>query len=634
MIHKKIFFLLAAILLLSIFIFSKINVVSNFNKNEKMEEGNGKKEMYLKMLADPNTGKIPEGASLTEMEFYRNTFGTLAASKKNRGDAIWENKGPWNVGGRTRAFGMDIRDENILLAGSVSGGIWRSVNGGNSWQKVSLPNEHPGVVSFSQDKRAGKEDIWYALSGELSGTSASGSGAFYLGDGAFRSLDNGQTWQPLTINNTVLPTTFSINYQGGWRIATSPIDSVDACVYMACYGSIYRSIDSGNSWKIVLGIGNNSYYTDVIVSPLGIVYAALSSGSNTKGFFRSADGINFTNITPTFFDANKLNRTVIEINPSNENEVYFLSELEDSLAGGAETSNYSGTKEYVSLAKYEYLNGNGAGAGGNWQNLSQNLPVYGSGFDKFNCQGGYDLMIRFQPNSNYIFVGGTNLYRSTDGFQSKNNTTQIGGYGISTVLQSFTVYPNHHPDQHDVYFVPSNPKKMYSISDGGVIFSENCNATQVEWQNKSLGYVTSQFYQVSINEQIPFDSKMIAGLQDNGNYFTNNNSNYNHWTLPVNGDGSFGYIANDNSFYVMSTQQGNIRKVKLDDRGNLVNKKRIDPAGFTNDNYIFIHPFTVDAKDNNFMFLPIGKQMYRLNNLKSIALNNDNNKLTSGWEKI
>lgn len=625
--------------LLLIAFFCGFSAYLSFQKNDYQrenevdygEESAAKKQWELKMLMDPALGKIPEGSRLKELAFLRafqeNESGISA--RKMRG-ITWNQRGPWNVGGRTRGLAIDVSDPNHLMAGGVSGGIWQSKDAGKSWQKVSMPQAHPGCVSITQDPRPGKTHIWYALSGEIYGTSASGGDAFYLGDGAFRSLDNGTTWAPIASTAAGTPNGFSISFQGGWRIVASPVDTVAACLYMATYGTIYRSRDTGNTWTAVIGSGNNSYFSDVAVTSEGIVYAFLSSGGGTKGFYRSADGIHFTNITPSFLKS--YDRTVIGINPNDENEVYFLSELPSDTSGGVKTTNYEGTPEYVSLLKYRYLSGDGSAGGGAWTNLSQNLPVNSANqFDKFNCQGGYDLLVKIQPGTNHVFVGGTNLYRSTDGFSTPNQVQQIGGYAIATTLPNFGVYPNHHPDQHELYFVKGSPQKAYSVSDGGVNFTDDINAETVSWENRSLGYITSQFYSIAIDESKPFDQYVLGGLQDNGNYLTSSNNLTSTWRMTINGDGAYNYIAPDRSFYVISTQLGNVRKVLLDERGAVLGKKRIDPAGYDKSAYNFINHLAVDPNDQNYLFMPIGKRLARLSNLRSIECNNDNNKLSAGW---
>ncbi len=604
--------------------------------DEEMESPN---QEYLKrvewereMLSDPTTGKIPPGSSFKDIAFLQELQKNYASLNKKERGIEWTNRGPWNVGGRTRALCIDVANENHIIAGAVSGGIWQSFDAGTSWTRVSDVNGHPGVVSITQDTRAGKTNVWYALSGELYGTSASGGNAFYLGDGAFKSFDNGTTWTPITSTAGGTPNSFTTNFQGGWRITSSPVDTVPTCIYMSTYGTIYRSKDTGKTWKAVVGNGNDSYFTDVKVSSTGVVYISLSTdGVNTRGFYRSANGLNFTKITPPFLKS--ANRSVIEINPNNENEVYFLSELPSDTSGGVVTTNYEGVPEYVSLIKYTYLSGDGTGAGGLWTDLSSNLPVTAANsFDRFNVQGGYDLVVKMQPGSNTLIIGGTNLYRSTNAFSTANQTVQIGGYAVGTTRPFFGVYLNHHPDQHDLFFLKSNPKKAYSICDGGIMFTENINAPVVEWTLKTNGYLTTQLYSVSIDESKAYDPWMLAGLQDNGNYISNSNNPQTKWALPVNGDGAIDYIAPDRSFFVMSTQQGRMVKVQLDKHGYLLARRRIDPDGFKKEDYRFINPFVVDPNNNNYLYMPIGKKIARLNNLASISINNDYNQLKTGWD--
>jgi len=237
-----------------------------------------------------------------------------------------------------------------------------------------------------------------------------------------------------------------------------------------------------------------------------------------------------------------------------------------------------------------------------------------------------------QPGSNTLIIGGTNMYRSLDAFSTPYQISQIGGYGKATVLPFFTVYLNHHPDQHDLFFLKSDPKKAYSINDGGIMFTDNINAPTVEWQSRTMGYLTTQLYTVAIDETNAFDPWLLGGFQDNGNYISNNRSVTHPWILPVNGDGAFNFISPDKSYFVMSTQLGRMVKVTLDKNGYLLARRRIDPAGFKKEDYNFINPFVVDPNDNNVLYMPIGKKIARLNNLKSIAVNNTYAQLASGWD--
>lgn len=584
-----------------------------------------REEWERKRLADPATGEIPKGITFLERRFAA----TLPHAVVERGgNGEWESRGPWNVGGRTRALAIDVSNENRMLAGGISGGMWLSEDSGHTWARKTPLSAHPGCTSIAQDTRAGKTDTWYYASGELYGASTSGGGAYYLGDGLFKSTDSGNSWTPVGSTDDGSPQTFSTVWQGVWRVATDPAATQDV-VYAASYGAIFRSTNGGTSWTVVRGSASASpfsYYTDIAVSPTGVAYATLSSDGSQKGIWRSVNGTTWTNITPPNMPT-EYNRIVIGINPNNENEVYFLG----TTPGTGHYTDYLGSDDWSSLFKYTYLSGDGSGIGGQWENRSDNLPSSGTEFDQFAAQGGYDLVVKVQPGTNNVFIGGTNLWRSTDGFASPNNTTKIGGYKIGTTLPFFQLYPNHHPDLHEALFLPSNPNVMITGSDGGIHRTENCLAPFVEWSYLNNSYVTSQFYTAVIDKNAPGDNTLMGGLQDNGNFFVNSPDPQAPWKQTVNGDGSYGAIAPGKAFYVLSIQQGKVAKVNLDAAGNVQAFRRIDPIGPVKDDYQFINPLALDPNDPNILYLPASKKLYRQNEMGNINLTGQWDSIAQGW---
>lgn len=575
-----------------------------------------------RMLADPQTGQIPEGILFAERQFAARLPVADAESGPD-----WAIRGPWNVGGRTRALAIDVSNENRILAGGVSGGLWLSEDGGQNWSRRTAMNALPSCVSVAQDKRPGKTDTWYYLSGEVLGNSASGGDAFYFGDGLYKSTDGGLNWSQIPATAGGNPQAFSTLYQVGYRVLCAPVDSQDV-VYMACIGAIYRSANGGANWTAVRGgnIGNFSYYTDIAVTNSGVLYATLSSDGPNKGIWRSTNGTGWTNITPDSFP-NEYNRIVIGINPDDENEVYFLAET----PGKGFKNTFIDSENWSSLWKYRYLGDNGAGAGGQWVDRSANLPGTGTSFDRFSNQGGYDLVIKVQPGTGHVFIGGTNIYRSTSAFADADHTTQIGGYLPGTTLPFFELYPNHHPDQHEILFLPSNPNVIFTGSDGGIHRSDDSNAPVVLWNSLNNGYRTTQLYTAIFEKSTPDDPALIGGFQDNGNFFTGADNPNAVWKQTVNGDGSYGAIPDGKPYYILSIQQGRVVKCAIDDQGNVTAFNRIDPVGAAKSDYQFINPLALDPSDQNILYLPAGKRFFRQSNLAAIALNGAWDSISLGW---
>ncbi|RYZ18506.1 MAG: flagellar basal body rod modification protein, partial [Sphingobacteriales bacterium] len=278
------------------------------------------------MLHDPATGKIPARIREQELAFAATlpNDGTGGGPMKST-SVSWNSRGPWNVGGRTRAFAIDIANPSCLVAGSTSGGMWRSTNGGQSWMMTTPINQYKSVSCVAQDSRSGHQNVWYYGSGEAYGASASVTGAYYLGNGIFKSTDSGKSWMVLPNTTTASVTGFDIWSDLIWTLATNPANDTQDVVFAAAYGGIYRSINGGTDWTLVKGgATTTSYFTDVAVSQSGIVYATLSSDGGQKGIWRSADGgASFADITPSNF-APVYDRIKIGISPSDENQVYFL----------------------------------------------------------------------------------------------------------------------------------------------------------------------------------------------------------------------------------------------------------------------------------------------------------------------
>ena len=290
--------------------------------------------------------------------------------------------------------------------------MFRSTDGGMSWSMTTHPNQLHNVTCVSQDTRPGKENIWYFGTGENRGSYLSDVSVY--GNGIFKSIDGGLSWDSLPVTTSNTPTVLDGDFDFTFSIKTDISNDTLDVVYVATRGDIYRTEDGGTSWEKELGGPNNNYYqyTDVEVTSSGVVYATISSNCTDKGIWRSADGKNWTNITDSLFSP-IYSRVEIGINPSNENEVYFIAA--ETTNYGQHTNIFFNRETWTSLWKYEYISGDGTGNGGVWTDLSTNIPansIYS--FDNFNAQGSYDLLVSVNPlDPNLVIIGGTNLWRST-----------------------------------------------------------------------------------------------------------------------------------------------------------------------------------------------------------------------------
>lgn len=551
----------------------------------------------LDRTCDPMTRQIPEGIEKKEESFIQNKKSLKSSTISKMSNTNWINRGPFNVGGRTRALAIDMSNENVILAGGVSGGLWRSEDGGQNWNKVTRKFQNPSVTAIVQDPRPGHQHIWYYGGGERLGNSANFNAVtLYTGVGIYKSQDSGRTWEllPSTVDNTVL--------------TASPFDIVNSMVinptngdlYIATFNGIHRSQDDGNSFQEVL-TGGIDKRTEVAVTKQGKLYASVADRDfNTVvgGVYTSDEGTNWTRISNNITDLNRVDRTIFAINPSNENEVYV----------------YSTFASRNRLFKYNAIDQT-------FIDLSEQLPVRSGLIGGLVTQGAYNMVIAVHPtNPEFIIIGGTNLFRTTDGFRTKIDDTPnnwIGGY---SPRNDVSLYPDQHPDMHALVFFPSNPNKVLNANDGGVFMTEDITTSSsfempVDWISLNNGYVTTQPYAVSFDPNAE-NEDLLAGFQDNGTWFTDQKNTTAFWEEEFGGDGSYNAFADNGLTRYVSSQRGNVFRLNNDANGNTISLSWVRPAGIRS--FAFITPFVLNPNNDNEMYLPAETTLLRNSNLDEI----------------
>lgn len=590
-----------------------------------------RQQYEFQQIVDPKTKQIPVGIAQKERAYITKSQSNLTTYAKRTKAQEYRFIGPSNVGGRTRAFAIDATNEDILIAGGVSGGMWRSTNRGAGWDRTTHPASLYNASSVIQDTRQGKEAIWYHGTGEFSGNSATNTGAPYRGDGIFKSTDGAQTWQLLPATAGGSSNQFNSPFQYIWKVLVNTARQDRDEIYAAAFGGILRSTDGGASWTTVLGddlldqntdttnFNGSPYarYTDIAITEGGVFYAAFGTHTgegfipSKGGIFRSLDGENWTNISPPGFP-DEVRRIVFDIWPENERVMYFLMDGEP-----------------YRLFRYEET-GNLTGRG-TWTDLSQNIPDFEGDNGPYDSQNSYNMVLAIHPQSdNVVYVGGTNLYVSSDGFRSGDNTHWIGGYNPEG---GNSPYQDHHPDQHEIAFLPSDPTRMYVTNDGGIYFTENNLSTEPVWFDRNLGYISSQFYSIAIEKGT--GNSVMGGLQDNGTYVGRGGTSDTGWDDLVGGDGGYAHFTKNGVYRYASVQNGRIFRYRYSG-GTLVGISQVDPVGggqTPGREYLFINPYVLDPNNNNIMYMAGGDVIWRNNNLSQIP---DGGRKPSsiGWTRL
>lgn len=587
-------------------------------------------------LRDPLSNEIPEGIRQKELAFAAKlpTKEQIARAALAKGERVqvgtWVPRGPANIGGRTRALAYDVSDTsgNTILAGGVSGGMWRTTNGGTTWTKTTALDQLQSVTCLVQDTRPGKQNIWYYGTGELVGNSAgarNGSGPL-RGDGIYKSTDGGLTWNVLPSTTTGTPHQYDQMFDYVWDLVIDTSNQSQDEIYAATIGGVLRSTDAGTSWTTVLGgvATSNSRFSDLAITSNGTLYAALSerdmnlgSGAVSQGIYRSTDGVVWTNITPGGVGfPTAYGRIVVGIAPSNENIVYFL------IQG---TNGTNGTNQINGHQFWKYTANTNS-----WANLGASLPNEGTlqGNGQFDSQGGYDMLVHVKPNDpNFVLIGGTNLYRSTDG---GINWQRIGGYAGPT---SYALYSNHHPDLHSGMWRPGSNLIYLSGHDGGVSKTLDITSPTVSWTYLNNSYLTTQFYAVAIDQVTPGDPKIIGGMQDNSSYLTLSTSASVAWTNLLSGDGSYCAISDGSIKYYVSAQFGQLYRGRFDDLSGPVLEARVDPAsGLNNNTYLFVTPFVLDPNNSKVMYFAAAHKLYRNSDIETVQ--NSSGQTSVNWSEL
>jgi photosystem II stability/assembly factor-like uncharacterized protein len=598
-----------------------------YDRSEARYDNPQARDEYDRMrLADPKTGEIPRDIRARELAFAerltRNTSWRAQSASIHASE--WAFAGPVNAGGRAQSIGIDIANESNLVVATAQGGVWRSQDAGAHWSKSTAPDQMQNTFSLVQDHRVGRRNVWYCGTGELLSTTFRRASVVGLprwrtldvGDGIYKSTDSGISWQLLPSTFDTSRVTLDSAFDGVWNIVVDNSAQQSDVIYAAGYGAILRSSDGGGSWATVLGDRKNkSFCTDVAITSTGVLYAYLSTAGtgvpSTAGVWRSVDGISWTKITPTKWPSQTV-RMKLAIAPSNENIVYVAGEAPRNATAHA-------------IWKYTYVSGNGSGAGGTWQDRSASLPTSATpDLEQINTLGGYALTLAVHPlDPEMVYLGGTDLYRSSNGFADALAIDWIGGYNPTP--SSGQSYPNHHPDNHCLAFSRINSERMYNCNDAGVFVTDSSRATTgedpdhpVTWRDLNEGLQAAIIYVAAIDHATAGDSVIAGGFQDQGAWIGTPGTPWEQYT---GGDGCYTAIADNKLAIYTSSQFATMYRLRFDPGLNLLSYSFISPRLV---NPQFVAPWMLDPTDSKQMYVADSNVVWWNSNLDGIEETNTN----------
>ncbi len=497
-----------------------------FSKEQRIDKAI---EQEFEKTKDPVLNTVPRERLKTARDKARQKF----ALKNGIPSVTWEERGPDNVGGRTRAILFDQNDPTYrtVYAAGVSGGLWKTTDITSTdpnWKAINDFFENIAITCIIQDPD--NPAIMYFGTGEGWFNSDAVKGM-----GIWKTTNGGNTWSQLQ----------STDNQNFSHVQDLIIDHNGNLYATTLLGGVQRSTNDGNSWEQVLGFsvsaGNNNRAADLEIAANGTLYATLGIRS-TGAIFKSASGARNTwqNITPT----GNFQRIEIACAPSNANRIYALCQ---------------GTNSYDVTNMYRSDNG-----GTSWISLPVPTIINQGNNEVFTRgQGWYNLIAAVDPNdANVICIGGVDALRSTD---AGNSWEQITTWSLY-LAPGFTDAQNIHADHHAIVYAPGSSSKALWGTDGGIYYTTDLNNfnKKPDFESKNKGYNVTQFYSCALHPQ-PIDY-FLGGTQDNGTHqFTS--SGLNNTTGVSGGDGGFCHISQKNpniqiisylyNNYYVSTDGGN-----------------------------------------------------------------------------
>jgi len=393
----------------------------------------------------------------------------ITKGKELFGDLKARHIGPAIMSGRITDLELHPTNARIIYAGTAGGGVWKSSNGGATFNPV-FDDYCQSIGAVEVDPSNPDNVVWVGTGEVWTRNSVS------VGDGLYKTNDGGATWQKM-------------GFEKSERIAGIQVNPKNPNeIYVAVLGplwsdsderGLYKTTDGGKTWNKILFVNKTTGCSDLTLDPKdpNIVYAAFwevrrtpwsfSSGGENSALYKSTDGGKTFAKIHNGFPKGKLGRLAIAVAPSSPNILYTVIESEQDKDKGLYRSDDGGAS---------------------WKQLNNDFELLVRPF--------YFSRIEVDPrNPDVVVKAGLLGSISRDGGKTFKN---LG--------------PNH-SDVHDIVFDIKDSDRMYVATDGGVYRSWDGGTTLEIVENIPV----SQFYHVSVDDEEPYN--VYGGLQDNGCWY-------------------------------------------------------------------------------------------------------------------
>ncbi|MGH1366678.1 MAG: VPS10 domain-containing protein [Calditrichia bacterium] len=472
---------------------------------QQLEESPQPNDWFINQRAYPQ-GEIDLQVHLTGM-----AQASYLRSQQSLSQQTWQQAGPTNIGGRITDIEMDPTNTDVLFAGTATGGVWKSIDSGVSWNPIFDDQISLSIGDLAIS--ASNPQIIYVGTGEVNG---GGGSITYGGTGVYKSSNGGTSWTNVGLEETRFIGRVVIDPQNSDRVFVAAMGKLFSTNPER---GLFRSLDGGTSWTNVLSISDSTGCVDVVIHPTqpDTVYAVAwqrtrtpeqrTYGGDECGIYRSVDGGDtWQEITHGLPTGPNVGRIGIAISQSSPQTLYSIYADRVGFFAGIYRTDDNGDS---------------------WMRTQDgNLNSMYSSF------GWWFGNIRVDPNDPDIaFALGLNVYRTIDG-------------GQSWIFRS----GNMHVDQHGMAIHPQNSSFIVAGNDGGIYRSANGSDSWIKVNDLPI----TQFYTSEIDNQAP--TRLYGGTQDNGTIRTFNGTP-NTWSRIYGGDGFFVRVDPSNNTYVYAESQ-------------------------------------------------------------------------------